>query len=177
MGEVKNPKEVKLVLGIIVDGIQTFEKTKEIIKTTFGDIDIQSKIISFEHTDYYKKEMGDNLLRLWVSNEELVNEKELAEIKLKTNDIEKTLVRKDGSRRINLDPGYLTLSKFVLTSTKDYAHRIYIGKGIYGEVTLIYRNRSFQVLEWTYPDYRERTALEFFEKVRNKYIKQLRGEL
>ena len=177
MGKVKIPKDVKLVLGIIVDSIQTLEKTKEIIQTVFSNIDIQSTIVPFDYTDYYRKEMGNNLSRLWVSNEKLVNEQELAEIKLKTNDIEKTLSRKDGSRRINLDPGYLTLSKFVLASTKDYAHRIYIGKGIYGEVTLTYRNRSFQVLEWTYPDYREKTALEFFEKVRNKYIKQLRGEL
>ena len=47
-------------------------------------------------------------------------------------------------RPLNLDPGYLTLGKLVLASTKDFAHRIYLGRGIYAEMTLFYRHHRWQ---------------------------------
>ena len=44
-------------------------------------------------------------------------------------------------RPLNLDPGYITLAKLVLASTKDHAHRIYLGQGIFAEVTLLFQRR------------------------------------
>src|SRR5262249_42219216 len=57
-------------------------------------------------------------------------------------------------RPINVDPGYLTLSKLVLASTKDHAHRIHLGRGIHAEVTLAYRDGAWRAQPWTYPDFR-----------------------
>ena len=68
---------------------------------------------------------------------------------------------------VNIDPGYVTLSKLVLATTKDYSHRIYIGKGIYGEVTLQYTKGTFTPFPHTYPDYQTRIAIEFFNQVRD----------
>ncbi len=74
-------------------------------------------------------------------------------------------------RRVNLDPGYLIASKLVLATTKDFAHRIYLGQGIYGEVTLNYRRgQGWQPHPWTYADYRSPLALEFFALVRKEVL-------
>jgi len=74
---------------------------------------------------------------------------------------------------MNLDPGYLTMAKIVLASTKDFSHRIYLERGIYGEVTLYYKENTFNALPWTYPDYQSAAAKDFLSKVREKYHRQL----
>ncbi|MDD5512405.1 MAG: DUF4416 family protein [Candidatus Omnitrophica bacterium] len=75
-------------------------------------------------------------------------------------------------RSINIDPGYLDMAKLVLATTKDFCHRIYLGSGIFGEVTLVYRKDSFQPWEWTYPDYRSREYIETFNRIREIYRAQ-----
>ena len=92
----------------------------------------------------------------------------LADIKRQTNAWEAeyaALGLHPEPRPLNLDPGYITLAKLVLASTKDHAHRIYLGDGIYAEVTLAYRDRRWQPLEWTYPDYRRDDYQQFFTDV------------
>ena len=36
---------------------------------------------------------------------------------------------------------------------KDFAHRMYLGRGVYAEVTLFYRHGEWLKTEWTFPDY------------------------
>jgi hypothetical protein len=88
---------------------------------------------------------------------------------LATNQIEDHYAHK-GRRRVNIDPGYMLRERFVLASGKNFSHRIYIGEGIYADLTLIYQKGSFKKLPWTYPDYSDNGMLKFLEKVRNKYI-------
>jgi hypothetical protein len=45
--------------------------------------------------------------------------------------------------------------------------------GIYGEVTLVYQDRRFQIQPWTYPDYRSELYHEFFKKLRAAYLGQI----
>ena len=78
-------------------------------------------------------------------------------------------------RTVNIDPGYIDRMKLVLATTKDSSHRVYLGQGIYADVELIYRSGSFVCLEWTYPDYREKFAIEFFNTVRDAYLAQLKA--
>ena len=94
-----------------------------------------------------------------------INPGTLADIKIKTNEIEDFL-SSGGKRRINLDPGYLTLSKIVLASTKDYSHRIYLGKGIYAETTLIYKGGIYTPHLFTYRDYQDKKCIELFANAR-----------
>lgn len=96
----------------------------------------------------------------------------LADIKIKTNDIE-GILSFEGKRRINLDPGYLTLSKIVLASTKDYAHRIYLGEGIFGEITLIYKGGTYEPHMFSYRDYQDESYIKIFMNVRSLYKKML----
>ena len=142
-----------------------------------GGADLVSEKMPFDKTDYYKEEMGDGLIRFWLSLNGLGDPEELPHLKLRTNELEREY--SEGSRRkMNLDPGYITESNLVLASTKAYNHRIYLKEGIYAEVTLIYRKKTgYEPLPWTYPDYRTRLALDFFGEVRRLYREELKKEM
>lgn len=176
MGKINTPQPVKLICGLIAAGNEILTNTKEYLKTIFGKIDIESDIIPFNFTSYYEKEMGTNLIRCFISFEELIIPERLAEIKLQTNQIEYEFARDKslGLRNINIDPGYIEPSKLVLASTKNFAHRIYIGKGIYAEITLIFRKNGIEFMKWTYPDYKTDTAVNFLLSARNKLVDILR---
>ncbi len=176
MGIPKKPLPVKYVVGVIVrpDALENIEKAIE----ELGGCDLRSEVFSFDTTNYYEDEMGPSLIRFWISLKGLRDPGELASFKLRTNELEAKFLDKNGKRRVNLDPGYITESNLILATTKNYSHRIYLSNGIYAEVTLIYKRKTgFEPLPWTYPDYRWKKALEFFKKVREKYREELKKEL
>jgi hypothetical protein len=111
--------------------------------------------------------------RIW-SFEPLVDPGALAAIKLSTNDLERAW-SVDGRRRVNLDPGYVSLSKLVLATTKNHGHRVYLRDGIYAEVTLRYREGAFCPWPWTYPDYATAAYCALFGQIRRRYVAQLHG--
>jgi len=176
MGEVKLPLPVKLVVGMISAKIELFRQVQERLSEKFGAIDYESRIIPFTYTDYYGKELGENLKRKFISFEKLVDPGEIANIKIFTNNLEAKFLYPDSLRRqINLDPGYLEEAKLVLATTKNYQHRLYLGRGIYGEVTLRYTKKSFRSWEWTYPDYKTENYLEVFDCIRKLYLEKVQG--
>ena len=105
----------------------------------------------------------------------LINQDGLPDIKLMTNRLEQSYA-KSGSRRVNIDPGYLLYERFVLASGKNFSHRIYISGGIYADLTLIYQRGRFEKLPWTYPDYADEPILDFLTRVRDKYAVDLKGQ-
>lgn len=163
-------------MGMISGETNLFDEAEERLIQKFGSVDFKSPILSFQYTPYYESEMGSNLKRKFISFQALIDPAEIGEIKLFTNQLEQDFLHPHSlDRRINLDPGYLTLSKLVLASTKDYQHRIYLGRGIYAEVTLRYRKgKGFEPWEWTYPDYRTREYLQIFNHLREIYQGQLK---
>ena len=143
------PKPAKLVVGF-------FTKDKNIIKPlvtdlseNFGSIDIVSAWFPFDYTKYYDREMGAPLSRRVLSFRSLIEQNSLAKIKRITNDIEMKHSVSD-RRLVNIDPGYMVHERFVLATGKNYTHRIYLEKGIYADLTLIYQKGGFQSLPWTY---------------------------
>jgi hypothetical protein len=135
---------------------------------TYGPIDLRGEPFLFDHSDYYEPEMGAGLLKFLVSFAEPVPAERLPEIKLATNAVESRFTDGRGGRLINLDPGLVSLSNVVLATTKGHAHRLYLGRGIWGEVTLVFRGRAFEPLTWTYPDYRTPAVLDFLREVRTR---------
>jgi hypothetical protein len=138
----------------------------------FGAIDMVSPWFDFTYTDYYAPEMGTPLFRRMLVFKELIRQRDLADIKRQTNTVEHRYGH-DGRRSANIDPGYLLRERFVLATGKNFAHRIYIGKGIYADLTLIYRKGAFEPLPWTYPDYAEKPMRRYLEQVRRKYVEDL----
>ncbi|MEE8423250.1 MAG: DUF4416 family protein, partial [Thermodesulfobacteriota bacterium] len=100
-----NPKPVKLFIGMISQDISLFDELKERLKEIFGPSDMESSVWQWEHSDYYKKEMGEGLKRQFIFFEKLINPGAIAEIKLKTIELEKQYLNKNHGRKINLDPG------------------------------------------------------------------------
>jgi len=117
--------------------------------------------------------MGSPLNRIVLAFERLFPRDALPAVKNETNRIEEGL-RKDGKRTVNLDPGILSLENVCLATTKPYSHRIYLSRGIWAEVTLMYRKDSYQPLEWTYPDYASKDMLGMFNLLRKHYKERSR---
>lgn len=173
MGAIGSANKVKLFCGIISSSDKITKEALDILQSRFGKIDCQSEIINFDYTVYYNTEMGKNLKRFWISFEKLILADELADIKVFTNAVEDKF-SVNSNRQINIDPGYLNPANVILASTKDFSHRIYLAKGIYGEVTSIYKKEDFIKLPWSYPDYMSETAKTFLLKARTKLMQQLK---
>ncbi len=174
MGKIlKRRAAVKLIFGFIFKDGRVFQRAEGIIEGRFGKIDFKSPDLNFTHTDYYEEEFGSRLRRRFISLNKLVPPRELPEIKIYANKIERRFSNAH-KRLVNIDPGYVDLSKLVLASTKDFAHRIYLDKNIYAEATLIYQNRTFRPWECTYPDYRSREYIAIFNQIREIYAGQVK---
>lgn len=173
MSSPQKPKPAKLVIGIFTKDKALAEPISRNLIDHFGPVDILSAWFPFDYTDYYHREMGSPLFRRVFSFVELIEQPFLAEVKNITNHIERNYLL-DESRSVNIDPGYLLLERFVLATGKNYSHRIYIGKGIYADLTLMYTNGRFQELPWTYPDYAAKDMINFLLKVRSKYAQDLK---
>lgn len=165
MGKIKPPEKALLFISTLYPDVSIFEYSQKILENNFGDILFISPSLPWDYSSYYKEELGWPLFRQIIFFKVLIDPGLLADIKLKTNEIEAEL-SSEGKRRINLDPGYLSLSQVVLASTKNYAHRIYLGKGIYGEVTLIYRDDIYNSHLYTYKDYQDKTHIDIFMNAR-----------
>ena len=173
MGKVKAVEPVKLVIGIFSSDVSLIESVKGMLEKKFGKIDFESPFFDFNRTDYYRKEMGENLRRKFYAFERLTHPESLAKIKIFTNYLEKKLADTLGRRKVNIDPGYLNLAKFVLATTKDYSHRLYLRRGIFAEATLSFRDGTFQSFPWTYPDYSQKEYIEIFNQIRKIYNQNL----
>ena len=158
-----------IVWGILTNNLELVSEVEKEIEKDYGAIIQKSDAMPFDYTDYYEKEIGKNIKRMWLVTNKLINLSELARIKNYARQIEAKYSGENKNRTINIDPGILTLANFVLATTKNYGHRIYLRDGIFAEVTLIFRDKTFQPLEWTYPDYRK--AVDFFNQVRIEYNK------
>lgn len=173
MGKINKHFPVKLIAGFIFKDENSLKLAERRLIARFGKLDFESKIIPFIHTSYYEKEFGKDLRRKFISFDKLIAPDKLSSIKIFTNKVEKKL-SVGASRMINIDPGYLDLAKLVLATTKNFAHRIYLNKGIYAEVTLLYKDQKFCPLEWTYPDYKTNEYSQAFLAIRGLYAKQIR---
>ena len=162
----------KLISGVLISLPSAWSPLLEELSAAFGPADFQSPAIPFTFTHYYDEEMGVPIERRFVSFQRLVSPQRIAEFKLLTNDIENRF-RRHGKRKVNLDPGLLSLSRLILATSKDGSHRIPHRDGIYAEVTLLYEKGDFRPLPWTYPDFHSREYREIFKEIRRIYKGQL----
>ena len=174
MGSPSEPSPVLLILAAFSRHPQALAWTKQKTESTWGPAALISPAFEFTQTDYYQASMGPDLKKQFFAFERLIDPAQLVESKLQTNQWEAEyadLGHHTESRPLNLDPGYITLAKLILASTKDHSHRIYLDQGIYAEITLSFRSGRWQPAEWTYPDYRRPDFQQFFVQCRD-YFKQ-----
>lgn len=168
MLQVQLPRPVKFICGFIYTEEEIYAAAKASLVKGFGDIDYESRRIDFNFTDYYKAEMGEPLFRRFVAFKKLQDTCRFVFIKLFCIKLEKRFAVSD-RRRINLDPGYLNEAKLVLLTTKDFSHRIHLGKGIYAEVTLHFKSGTFSEFSFTFPDFRTPLYKDIFKQIRDIY--------
>ena len=175
MSSPQAPEPVKLVVSIIADTRERIGMVIARIAGRYGRPDIIGSVMNFVETDYYAAEMGERLQRRLITFERLIAPDHLPDVKIFTNAVEQDLSQ-NGKRTANIDPGYLSRFHLVLATGKGFAHRPYLKKGIYADLTLVYRDSRFEPLEWTYPDYAKEMFIGFLDRARSKYIMQLKEE-
>ena len=173
MSEPQPPKPAKLIVGFFLKDKALAAEVARKLEANFGAVDMVSTWTDFDFTAYYDREMGSPLSRRLIVFKSLVAQTRLADIKQTTNGIEQGYLE-GGRRRVNIDPGYLLAERFVLATGKNFTHRIYIGQGIYADLTLIFQKGAFRSLPWTYPDYADSRLIDFLTLVRNKYMQDLK---
>lgn len=159
---------VKLFVVTLHSNLEILESARVDMVKAFGTIDWQSDDFPFDVTDYYEKEMGKELLRRFYSFQKLIRPDEIAEIKIRTNELENKY-RNEDRRQINLDPGYLDTYKVVLASTKFGGQKIYVGKGIYADMTLVMFKGQWESFAWGFPDFKSRRYDAVLSKIRDLY--------
>jgi hypothetical protein len=175
MGQIVEPSKVKLIAALLWNDSIRIEDVYPRIEKEWGAIEERSAVYDFVHTGYYKDEFGERLLKQFVSFESLVDINIMPDIKIRGNELEDEFLQ-NNNRTVNIDPGYIANAKLVMPTTKNLPHRVYIGKNIYADLQLIYKKPTFQTILWTFADYKEPFNLEFFNKVRDRYMEQLSAE-
>ncbi|MCD6578625.1 DUF4416 family protein [bacterium] len=165
MGEIKKSDPVVFFAGFMVKQGHKLNEYLEYLKDFGHVLGILGPVNFSNISDYYDEEMGENIQKYYFFTDKLFNPEELKELKIRSNHIEDKLMESD-KRTVNFDVGYIALSKFVLASTKNFYHRIYLGKGIYAEITMYFKNKEFRWLPWTYKDYKEGTVMELLHHAR-----------
>lgn len=176
MAEAAHVPDVKLICGIISADRRLFDEAAKALAPVFGEVDLASEVMDFDFTHYYDQQMGSPLYRKFISFADLISPEAIVEAKLLTNALECDFAsRPEGSppRPINLDPGYVESAKLVLVSMKNFSHRIYLGKAVYAEVTLLYRKGDWEPLPWTFPDFASPRYHPFLTAARQQLRRQL----
>ena len=171
-----------LIVAAFSQWPEVIRRARDILHDRYGPIVLDSPAFDFVETHYYDGQMGQGLTKQFFAFERLIQVEALAGIKIATNAIEREFASqsewaadKTGvARPVNLDPGYLNAGKWVLATTKDQAHRLYLGQGIYAEVTLRFERGEFVPWPWTYPNYRREDYRAFFRSARSEYMRLLR---
>ena len=179
MSKLKKPKKVKLVIAIFSQNIEMLNVTQKELASKYGIVDYTSNDLDFTETNYYNNEMGDNLKIRFLSFQKRVDRSKLPRVKLFCLKLEKKHSVDGGEkikRTVNIDPGLLSLENFILSTGKPYSHRIYLDKGVWAEITLIFKKDHYAELEWTYPNYKSDKVKEILLKIRKIYHNQLMND-
>ena len=170
MGIPRYPGKTLLFVGALFSKKDSYLEAYHALQKAFGEVIMETPPVRWDFSEHYKEEMGEPLFRRFLFFKDLIEPDKLSEIKLMTNDLESELGT-EGKRNINLDPGYLTFAKIVLASTKNYSHRIYLNKGIFAEVTLIFSKTEGKFIPNinTYNDYKDERYGKFFLLARDLF--------
>ncbi len=175
MSILKRPKDVQPVLSVLSSRWRDiWPQLESRLEGIFGKLEYVSNDIPFVETSYYNEELGVPIYRRLFSFQTLIPPERLVDIKLRTNALEDEFRDSRGRRIFNLDPGILSLERFILATGKEYTHRIYLGKGVWADLTLIFQKGKWVPLPWTYPDYAGEDLRGILFFIREGYKQKLR---
>jgi len=181
MAPIAPPPDVMLICGMISARVELFDQAAAEMERLFGPVELRSDVMEFDLTQYYDTQMGSPLKRQFVSFARPIKGDALAAAKVATNALEHSFAQRfagpgQPERPINLDVGYVDQARLVLASCKNFSHRIYLGEGVFGEITLLYHKAGWDALEWTFPDYASGRYDPFLSAVRQRLRDNLAGD-
>jgi len=168
MSQRGTPKAAALVVSVIYRLEERFDEAALRMARTWGEPDRIGGPFPFDKTDYYRREMGEPLLRRFFVSGRTVPRDVLPAVKIAAEEIEQAC-SVEGRRTVNVDPGLLTEENFVLATGKNFSHRVYLGSGVFADLTLVYRRGEYRALPWTYPDYASGEIRSFLRQVRERF--------
>lgn len=171
MGQPGTPDQALLFVAVAFQQQVSLHRIEHKVLAAFGQVQQRSAPFAFAQSRYYEAEMGPALQKVFVVYRDLYDIDKAVATKLQAIELEQRYAVAQ-KRTINIDPGYLTLAKLVLTTTKNFDHRVYLGGGIFADVQLRYRHGEFVASPWTYPDYREPATHTFLLNART-YLHQV----
>ena len=182
MGDITQHRPVLLIVAMVSRYVDALSWSIQQLSKTHGPVALESPVYDFVETQYYQKTMGDDLKKQFVAFEQLISPDAIVAAKINSNQLEIQFADQNEypqQRPVNLDPGYISEAKLVLATTKDRDHRLYIADGIFAEVTLHYRSKTWCSSRWTYPDYQRADFQQYFTKcrqhLRDQYRKNVRS--
>lgn len=173
MSERRLPTEAALVISVIYRREERFDEAAGRMANVWGEPERVHGPFPFDRTRYYRREMGEPLVRRFLVFRHLVARDTLPDIKIAAETIEREFAV-DGRRTVNIDPGMLTEENFILATGKNFSHRVYLGNGVFADLTLMFREGEYRALPWTYPDYATDEIRTFLREVRETYRRAIR---
>jgi hypothetical protein len=159
--------------AILASGIPAFSGVHSLLIQKYGAPIHQLDPVQFKQTDYYVSEMGSNLVKGFIAFQPPFHPDQLPVRKRETRGLEWKFGYRNTRgfhRTVNIDPGYVSLYHVALATSKNFSHRLCLSEGIYGEVTLLYRISGWELLPWTYPDYKIPGVQSFLSECRTSLI-------
>lgn len=158
-----------LVVSILASRWERLPELTDALAQRFGPAAPLSRLFPFDHMDYYAPEMGEPITRRFAPFETLLDQDRLPWAKTACTELEEQFSIQ-GNRLFNLDPGLLCLERFILATGKNFLHRIYLGQGVWADLTLLFREGGFKALEWTFPDYASWGIRSLMDAFRDQYL-------
>ncbi len=182
MAEAQQAEPVKLFAAILLPRAITPHEDRWAqlvarLDEYWGALDFLGPDHSFDATDYYRDEMGDDLVRRIIAFEDLFPAENIGSAKHLSNQLEAEFAHSKGTdsqRVFNLDIGYLDHAKVVLPSMKAAGQKIYLGDGVYADPIARFENGQYQPFPWTFPDFRDGRYDAELNAIRAIYLQQLR---
>lgn len=165
MSRRRTPPAAGLLISVIYRDEEVLEKALGEISRRIGRIGYASGPFPFDRTEYYAGEMGGPLYRRFFLAADPAAREELVRAKVAAESIEDSF-RDGGNRTVNIDPGLLTDENFVLATGKNYSHRIYLGDGVFADLSLVFEKGEYRALPWTYPDFASTEIRSFLTMLR-----------
>jgi hypothetical protein len=174
MGQIKQPPPCVPFVAAFSANEELLASTWDQLQQAWGPIADLSPAFDFVESEYYHATMGTGLKKQLALFRDFCDPSDLSDRKLFCNQLEsKFAVVSPPYRPVNIDPGYVSLTKLVLASTKNREHRIYLKDGVYAEVTLAFREQSWQPMPWTYADYRRDDFRAFLATARRHFAQSI----
>lgn len=176
MSRLKDSIKVKPMAALFSADREKISSAALKLEEKLGPLDYISNEFEFNQTSYYREEMGWPLYKRFLAAERLMDPADLVDLKIWADQVESDFAGGADQRNINIDPGYICAERLVLATGKNFTHRIYLDRGVYADLTLVFEKGGFKSLPWTFPDYASVEVKQMMFDIRQKYMDQIKNE-